>query len=130
MSIYATYSCLGCGEEVHKANTRRKFCSNKCQGRHRFINETVPRFFRGEISSRETIRKVLTETNGYYCDVCKIGDWNKRPITLQVDHIDGNPSNNEPENFRLICPNCHSQTSSYGSKNKGRGRKSKGVSLR
>ena len=26
---------------------------------------------------------------------------------LQVDHIDGNPSNNEPENLQTLCACCH-----------------------
>ena len=26
---------------------------------------------------------------------------------LEVHHIDGDRSNNEPENLRIICPNCH-----------------------
>ncbi|MFA6159158.1 MAG: HNH endonuclease signature motif containing protein [Candidatus Paceibacterota bacterium] len=42
------------------------------------------------------------------------------PLTLEIDHIDGNPENNEKENLRLLCPNCHSQTSTYRGKNAGR----------
>ena len=26
---------------------------------------------------------------------------------LQVDHIDGNPSNNDPSNLQTLCSNCH-----------------------
>jgi 5-methylcytosine-specific restriction endonuclease McrA len=31
--------------------------------------------------------------------------WNGQ---LQVDHIDGNHSNNNPENLQTLCANCHS----------------------
>ena len=39
-----------------------------------------------------------------------------------VDHIDGNSDNNSEENLRLICPNCHSLTSTYRGANRGHGR--------
>ena len=43
--------------------------------------------------------------------------WNNKPIRLQIDHRDGDWSNNEPANLRFLCPNCHSQTENFGSKN-------------
>mgnify|MGYP003499428649 FL=1 len=47
------------------------------------------------------------------CMVCKITEYNNRPINLEIDHIDGDNTNNVQENLRFICPNCHSQTSTY-----------------
>ena len=44
-------------------------------------------------------------------------------ITLEVDHIDGDYLNNNVDNLRAICPNCHSQTKTFKNKNKGKGRK-------
>ena len=43
-------------------------------------------------------------------------------IPLHIDHIDGDWSNNQPPNLRLLCPNCHALTASYGALNRGRGR--------
>lgn len=49
------------------------------------------------------------------CSCCGIGNiYNNKPITLQLDHINGNHYDNRIENLRIICPNCHSQTKTFG----------------
>ena len=51
------------------------------------------------------------------CEQCGISEWNNLPISLQLHHIDGNTNNNKLDNLMILCPNCHTQTDNYGSKN-------------
>lgn len=51
------------------------------------------------------------QCSGDGCDVS--GRWLNKSIKLHVDHIDGDYLNNEIENLRFLCPNCHSQTDTY-----------------
>lgn len=54
---------------------------------------------------------------------CKICDqlpiWNNKKLTLQLDHINGINNDNRLENLRLLCPNCHTQTSTFCRKGSG-----------
>lgn len=54
----------------------------------------------------------------YHCKLCGLFEWQGKSISLHLDHIDGDHRNNTLSNLRLLCPNCHSQTPTYGSKNK------------
>ncbi len=53
----------------------------------------------------------------YKCECCGISDWNGKSISLQLHHINGNSRDNSLSNLQILCPNCHSQTDNYGSKN-------------
>lgn len=54
----------------------------------------------------------------YECCKCgNVGDWMGANLTLQLEHINGISDDNRLENLCFLCPNCHSQTSSYAGRN-------------
>jgi hypothetical protein len=55
------------------------------------------------------------------CYICgQLPEWHSKPLTLQLDHINGISNDNRIENLRILCPHCHSQTDSFAGKNKNR----------
>lgn len=76
----------------------------------------------GNCNQTNTIRKHFIEHFGNKCWVCGTDEWCGRPVPLVLDHVDGNPYNNDFDNFRLVCGNCDMQLPTYKSKNMGRGR--------
>jgi len=114
-----------CHKEIY---IDRKYCNHDCEKEHQY-KERIEKYKRGEMKSmgRGTIRRFLNERDGYKCNSCGIDEWNNKPIVLEIEHIDGNSENNYPDNFEYLCPNCHSQTDTYKSKNIGNGRHNRRV---
>jgi hypothetical protein len=52
------------------------------------------------------------------CECCGITEWNGKAAPLELEHKDGNHSNNALENLLILCPNCHAQTETYRGRNK------------
>jgi HNH endonuclease len=51
------------------------------------------------------------------CERCGISEWQGKPLSMQLHHINGDGLDNRLENLELICANCHSQTDTYGGRN-------------
>lgn len=72
-------------------------------------------------SIRNTLRKNIIKYNliKYNCSKCGISNiYNDLPIVIQLHHKDGNRYNNKLNNLEFLCPNCHSQTSTFCGANK------------
>lgn len=51
------------------------------------------------------------------CQMCGLTEWQGRALNMHLDHINGSNDDNRLENLRMLCPNCHSQTPTYGGRN-------------
>ncbi len=123
-----TLECINCGASL--TSGQKKFCSNKC-GADYSHKQYIKKWLSGQVDGVQSevwtsrhIRRYIIQTRGERCERC---GWSERnpytgKIPLHLDHIDGNFKNNRPENLRLLCPNCHALTSTYGSRNRGNGR--------
>lgn len=88
-------------------------------------SQNLARRIPGERLKRAMIALGATER----CALCGTGrTWRDRPLPLEVDHVDGNWRNNQPQNLRLLCPNCHSTTDTYRGRGKGRRAAARGES--
>ena len=68
---------------------------------------------------RTVLRRYIIKNNliPYKCAICGCTEWQGKTLSLELDHINGVNNDNRLENLRFLCPNCHSQTSTYGSRN-------------
>jgi len=63
-----------------------------------------------------SIKKWLKEERDNKCEECGVKEWNGKRLPMEVDHIDGNTNNNNVDNLKVLCPNCHSQTPTWRKK--------------
>lgn len=123
-----TTHCLNCNKELHKRNQRYNICcSHKCLIEYK-QKEVIKKWLAEPSSATladgslsETVRNYLIEQAG---NICPCGDTRRNPVTkkrpLEINHIDGNSRNNNPDNLEVLCPTCHALTPNYGALNKGK----------
>lgn len=120
--------CLNCNSLVPSKN---KYCSNKCQAEYKYKNYIKSwkagekNGMRGDYQISMYIKAYLFEKFNNKCARCGWGRINPftKNIPLEIEHIDGNYKNNNEDNLILLCPNCHSLTSTYKGANRNKGRK-------
>jgi len=97
-----TYNCLNCDKpNIFSKNKINKFCSNACQGKYKWKNITIPRIENGKCTNNSVniLKKYLIEKFDEKCFECGNPPiWNNKPLTLQLDHIDGDSDNNKVSN--------------------------------
>jgi 5-methylcytosine-specific restriction endonuclease McrA len=110
------YDQLSSGHGWNKGKTAFSDGRIKCggqSGRYVFCNNS-------DITTARLKKIIHTEgIKPYCCEECgNNGVWRGKPITLELDHINGDTRDNRLENLRFMCPNCHTQTPTYKNKNK------------
>jgi len=127
------YYCLECGTlNPYKGKAfTNTYCNNQCQANHtkrKWFEDNEEDFLEGKLKARSCFKKFVLKRDGNKCSICEQEPFhNGKPLTMIIDHIDGDASNNSPENFRLVCPNCDSQLPTFKARNIGNGRATKGM---
>jgi hypothetical protein len=107
------------------------YCSNQCQIQYQYDTyierwkSGLENALRGKYQLSLHIKKYIFQKYNNKCCKCGWSELNiySNNIPLEIEHKDGNYLNNKEENLELLCPNCHSLTSTYRNLNKGNGRK-------
>ncbi len=136
--------CSFCSVEFRKTYETHRFCSKQCyddsitsdkvekkfsvtreQWKEELKQKSIKYFNQEfEVLGWDTKRKrVLAEQNNC-CARCGLAEWLEEPLTLEVDHKDGNRENHLRDNLEALCPNCHSLTHTW----RGRNTRNKNVS--
>jgi 5-methylcytosine-specific restriction endonuclease McrA len=108
--------CKNCEKIIAK---HKVYCDKECYELYK-EKQSDKDLIEGKLKDNKSIKKALLRIEGDICVICKnVGSiWNDKPLSLQVDHIDGDSDNNNYDNLRLVCPNCHSQLNTSKDKTK------------
>ena len=66
-----------------------------------------------QYSKASNLKPHLVKERGHRCERCGAEEWLGSPIPLETDHVDGDRTNNEEKNLRLLCCNCHALTPTW-----------------
>jgi hypothetical protein len=78
----------------------------------------------GQPRNRGHIKRRILDAGlkGNRCEDCGIDEWNRKPLSLELHHINGDGDDNRLENLMLLCGNCHGQTDNWGGRGARRNR--------
>lgn len=122
------FNCLNCNTPsiVKSLTNKGIYCGNVCQMEYQY-KQNVSNWLNGSLVGwkgktkqiKNFVRKYLYDNRGTACEQC---GWDIRhpdgSILTEIDHIDGNAENCNPDNLRVLCPNCHSLTPTFRNRNK------------
>lgn len=144
-NVFCDHSCAATYTNTRRC-TREKLtescarCSTPCSRRCRYcatcwdylqrsgaLNRVLP--FE-QCKTDPSRRRALLRERGHRCETCGLAEWQGKQIPIQMDHTDGNSDNSTRENLKLLCPNCHALTPTFGSKNRGNASSTRNVERR
>jgi endogenous inhibitor of DNA gyrase (YacG/DUF329 family) len=119
-------TCLNCKVEYKARGKGKKYCSRDCYvtcKNKELLDRSIDLLGQGKLNDRRVVKKTMVAIGiDYVCTGCSISSWQEKPLTLILDHINGDSSNNSLDNLRFVCPNCDSQSTYFKGRNYGRGR--------
>jgi Zn finger protein HypA/HybF involved in hydrogenase expression len=124
------YSAYGLNNNHKKSRIKKEYLNLTFEEKWKIINDKRKKTWNDKIMEAEysTLsfdrlrHRVIIEQNGK-CNKCTLSEWMGEPLTLELEHIDGNHHNNERKNIEALCPNCHSLTPTW----RGRNQRNKNV---
>ena len=103
-------------EGLDTSHFRRQAINRGRIGRRKSAADILVQLPRGAQRTKRhlLVRAMLESGVPYVCSNCSCdGTWLGMPLTLAVDHINGDWLDNRLANLRFLCPNCHAQTSTW-----------------
>lgn len=121
-SVHAAASVLGIAYTTFIRRCKEHGVYKPNQGlqgtnKPRAETSTLEKIFSNEVFAKGSDIKTKMLKAGLIndeCSICKLPPvWKGKKLVMQMDHIDGDRTNNSQSNLRLLCPNCHAQTHTF-----------------